>query len=490
VKYRFGLGCLLAAATLAAPAFAGGGYFSGHKGARAAGRGGAFTARADDVSAVTLNPAGLALLEGTTLQASNRFSYNAHFFTRAPTLDWGKAVGGVAPSVGFATVKNEVPWQALDPFIGAVTNLGLEDWAFALAIFAPPGIGRQQFPVDGGQRYMMVSREAIILSYSASAAYRPSETFALGATFSWIAVPKLDYQLVIDGMPSPRAANPVSSDLDMLATVSGSDTFTPNATLGAWFRPVSFLELGVSAQVIPARIETNSTLTLDPLSPGISDSDVRLLRNNVPANDVVLSLPLPLTARAGVRYRHLEGAREVFDVELDVVYETWSKVDKFTLNTNGLVANVVGNRVDIGSIEVDKAWQDTVSVHLGSDYSLVPDTFTLRGGLFYESAVAAPEYANVDFVSGQQLGGGLGFSLFAAGLEVALAYEFRQQLTNRIAEADARVYQEVPASPCQAPYTDPNLCHPAYLGQPSPAVNAGTYDAYSHMATLEVLYRF
>src|SRR5690606_20671911 len=300
-------------------------------------------------------------------------------------------------SVGFATVKNEVPWQALDPFIGAVTNLGLEDWAFALAIFAPPGIGRQEFPVDGGQRYMMVSREAIILSYSASAAYRPSETFALGATFSWIAVPKLDYQLVIDGMPSPATANPVSSYLDMLATVSGSDMFTPNATIGAWFRPTPSLELGASAQVIPARIETQSTLKLEPLSSDLGSANVRLLRNNAPADDVTLSLALPLTARAGVRYRHLEGAREVFDVELDVVYETWSRVDKFTLNTNGLVANVVGNRVDIGSIEVDKAWQDTVSVHLGSDYSLVPDTFTLRGGLFYESAVAAPEYANVDF---------------------------------------------------------------------------------------------
>jgi hypothetical protein len=52
------------------------------------------------------------------------------------------------------------------------------------------------------------------------------------------------------------------------------------------------------------------------------------------------------------------------------------------------------------------------------------------------------------------------------------------------------VFQEVPASSCVAPYTDPAFCHPALIGQPSPKVNAGTYDAHSHVASLDLIYRF
>ena len=86
-------------------AHATGGYYSGNKGARASGRAGAFTARADDLTAVTYNPAGVGRLDGWVLQVGNRFSYNAHAYRRAPTLDWG--ADGVPPYVEFDTVEND-----------------------------------------------------------------------------------------------------------------------------------------------------------------------------------------------------------------------------------------------------------------------------------------------------------------------------------------------------------------------------------------------
>src|SRR5687767_13667329 len=185
------------------------GYFSGTQGARASGRGGAFAAKADDLSAVALNPAELSHAGGTLIHLGNRFSYNAHSFTRAGTLDWGQLDEGVPPHVEFATVTNQKPWQLLDPLLGVASSLGLEDWSFALAAYAPAGVGRQEFPVTGGQRYMMVSREALILNYTASGAWKYGDMFGLGASLQWIHAPRIRYALVIDANLFPGEANPV-----------------------------------------------------------------------------------------------------------------------------------------------------------------------------------------------------------------------------------------------------------------------------------------
>lgn len=478
---------LLALGTLCGSAQAGG-YFDGATGARAAGRAGAFTARADDLSAVAFNPAGLGHIDGTLIQIGNRFSHNAYSYQRAPTLDWGNPEDGIPRYTEFSQVHNRKPWQLLDPILGVASHLGLADWTFALAAFAPAGVAQEDFPVGGGQRYMMVNREAIILNYSASVAWRFRQLFGLGASLQWIAVPKLKYALVIDGSPYPATGNAVASELDMLATTEGADYFTLNAVLGGWYRPVPFLELGLSGQVVPSSMTTDSTLSVKAVNPGLV-GDVELTRKGQPADDVRINFPMPLTFRAGVRYRGLENDAERFDLELDATYETWSRVKRFEVESNGLVATYQGQIVPIGRILIEKQWRDTVTLALGGDYKLVPGLFTARGGAYYETAVAKDAYANVDFAGGRFLGLALGGSLFRGGFELALAYQYRYQPKVSVSERDARFYQAVPGSPCQSPYTG-SQCHPAYQGQPAPAVNAGSYRAEQHVASLDVLYRF
>jgi long-chain fatty acid transport protein len=490
MKHLAALATLLGSAFMATAAFAEGGYYAGTMGARASGRGGAFTARADDLSAVSFNPAGLAKLDATLIQLGNESSYNTYTFTRAEALDYGNPdpQTGAPPLVVFDKVKNSQPWQILDPMVGAASKLGLKNWGFGLAAFAPPGISKEEYPLGGGQRYMMVGREAIILAYAASAAWKYQDIFGVGATAEWIHVPRLNYSLVIDGSVFARAANPVSSSLDMLATMKGSSTFTFNAILGAWYRPMPFLEFGLSGQVVPTSVVTHSTLSVTPLGSAVAS--VGLTRDGSPANDVTLTLPLPMLFRSGVRYRHLAGAREIYDLELDVEYETWSRVKNFTIDTHGLQANVPGQApINIDRIVIDKHWRDTVAVKLGGDYAVMPDRLTLRAGGYYETAVADPAYANVDFPGGPQVGGALGASIFHKRFELAVAYQLRVQTNVSTSEANARVYQQVPSSACQAPYTDAVSCNPNFLGQPSPAINAGTYNASSHFVAINVLYR-
>jgi long-chain fatty acid transport protein len=476
------------AATLAPSSALAEGYYSGYKGAHAAGRGGAFVAKADDISAAHFNPAAFAWQKGTRIQLGNRFSYNHWAYQRAPTEDWGNPnPDGTAPIVFFDKTTNGAPVQALEPMLGVSTDFGLDDWGFALSASAPPGIGKMEFPENGGGRYMMVDRQSQIITYSASVAWKLRELFGLGVSFQWIAVPKLDYSLVVDGDPLAQSANPVSSTYDLLADVSGKDMFTFNAILGAWLRPAPNWEIGLSGQVIPSQIKTSSELTIETL--GLPE-DIVLRRLGEEANDVSLTLPLPMTARLGVRYYQKDDDGEIFDIEFDVGYETWSRVKTFDLDTDNLTAFYGDEDIDLGTIVIDKQWKNTINLHLGGDLRVIPNKLTLRAGTFFESAVANPDYSHIDFVSGMQLGGALGASLYFDKLEIALAYGFRGQPQLNLAEADAKVYQQRPASDCLPPYTDPAQCNEHYLGQPGPAVNAGSYGAYSHSLSVDLAYRF
>jgi hypothetical protein len=296
--------------------------------------------------------------------------------------------------------------------------------------------------------------------------------------------------LIINANPFIGGANPVSSNLDMQATLNGSAAFAMNTVVGAWYRPVPSLELGVAGQVVPTQIRAKSSLDITPVSSSTGDR-VELTRDGSPANDVTVVIPLPLMARAGIRYRYLgPDDRELFDVELDVVYETWSRVNHFTVETNALNARFQGQSSTLEDILVAKQWKDTTGVHLGGDYALLPSLLTVSGGAFYQTALADASYANVDFATGAQWGGSLGALLRWQGHEIGVAYEYRRQVPLALSEGDSRVYQTAPLSQCKAPYTDKAKCSKYYLGIPGPPVNAGTYRSITHLFVLDWLFRF
>ena len=484
---RSSVALLLALGFAAHRARAEGGYFVGAKGARASGRAGAYTVKADDLTAVVYNPAGLVRHGGNELTLGNRFAYHGQSFRREPTLDWGNTEDGVPPYVQFAQVDNQAPWQLLEPLVAVASDLGLPGVRLALSAMAPPGQAEQRFEQGGAQRYLMVSRKSQWINYAVSGAFGSADEFGLGVSLVWIQLRKLEYQLVIDGNTLGGQAHPVASELDMLTKISGSDPFTFNAVVGGWYRPLPYLEVGVSAQVVPATLKSQSHLSVQPLA---IDSEVELERNGEKANDVSVELPLPLTARAGVRFLGLEQGRELFDIEVDLVYETWSRVERFEVATRGLTATLRGQSLSLDEIAIEKHWQDTLALHVGGDYQVVPERLSLRAGAMLASALAGPAYAHVDFPSAPRLGAGLGASVFLPrGVELALGYEVQRQASTRVSEGKARVYQIAPGSGCQPPY-DSTACHPAYLGRPAPAVNAGSYRALSHMASLDVSYRF
>lgn len=460
------LGAITATATVFAPGeAAAGGYYVGPIGGKAVGRAGAFTARADDLSAVYYNPAGLTKMDGFHIQLDNKLSYNSFEFQRQPILD---ATGMVTTT--FEPVQSETTFQPLTPLLGV--GYGLGEWAFALVAYAGSGVSNMDFPEDGSQRYMMVSREGLFVNYALNVAWRPIPKLSIGAGLQVVTVPSLTYQLVINGGPGGFGGNnPVANDMDIMATVEGTDPFTLNAMVGLWYQVSPAFELGLAGQVLPSKIEAEGPISLNAVN---FPDPVTTFRGVDPADDVTLTLPLPLTARLGARYinRRADGS-ELFDVELDLTYETLSDVERFTMDSNGLVAEFQSNEIEIGVIQVEKQWKDTIGAALGGDFNVIQESLTLRAGAYWESATSAPEYTNVDFITGQHLGGTLGASLLFGDLSVALAYEFRYQPEVTTTTAEGRVYQVAPLQP------DSQL-----------TVNGGSYRAHSHSAAIGVAYRF
>lgn len=479
---------------LASPPAHAAGFYAGPIGTKAVGRGGAFVARADDLSAAFYNPAGLAKRTGPLqLQVENKTSYSSLTFGRDPTHE-GPTES--SPLVDFEVSENQRRWRPWGPLVGVASNLGLRDFTFALMSFTPSGAANTEFPLEGGQKYLLVKRDVLVVNTSLSAAFRLRPNVAIGISAQAVSVPSINYQLIIDNTPGTGVSvyNPVSSALDMMTTLRASDPFTLNLTAGLWARPDEHLELGLSAQVLPANIDARGTLGVVPvfpatvellggLRPPVSAEDaVQLSRDGQPANDIRLKLPLPLTFRAGARFvdPRADGS-ERFDVEVNATYETWSRVDAFTMYGDNLEARFVAiaaTPIPLDRISVPKHWQDSLTVAVGSDISPEGLPLTVRGGAYYETPVTPKPYAHVDFPGGAHLGAAIGLTLPLGPVALNVAYERRQMLSFHVSESEGEVRQ-----------LKPNLgANPLPAASP-PVVNAGTYTYGSHNLALGLEWR-
>ncbi|MFA6033408.1 MAG: outer membrane protein transport protein, partial [Myxococcota bacterium] len=176
-----------------------GGFYVGDQGAFATGRAGAFTARADDLSAIYYNPAGLASLRGTRIYLSYRLAYTDMEYIRARTLDWSDAIHGVPRLVEFEPVTLENPVFPLGLMFAISSDFGLDNFTFAAGVFGPPAIGASNFPENGPQKYMMVSKDVILLYYTASAAWKYRDVFGIGLSLQLAHVPSMSFEMVVDG---------------------------------------------------------------------------------------------------------------------------------------------------------------------------------------------------------------------------------------------------------------------------------------------------
>jgi long-chain fatty acid transport protein len=394
-------------------------------------RGGAFTAKADDPSAIVYNVAGLAKLRGTHVLIDANFCMLSSSLARSGTypddtyLD--ATVGQVTmPWSGrpFPKVDNQVGVFPL-PLGAVATDFGLRlPLTFAFGAYGPSSVGQRGFPeqvtirdaagnaitAPAPQRFELLDEDVFIVYPTFAVAWQPLPWLYLGGAFQWGIAHLAQHVYAMGWINNPNLCRTGEAYACQLrAGVDLWDTFTPTGLVAALARPAPHVEVGASVRLpFDANLAGDAELAVPASLGGIA----------INATGAKFTVKMPLIARFGGRYFFGPREDERGDVELDVTYETWSRIDTF----------VIDFATDLGTLTVAAPhnYRDTVSVRLGGAYNLKVrrGRLPLRAGFFYDGAAAPNDWSRLDFDAFTRFGftGGAGYTLKGVTLNAALAF--------------------------------------------------------------------
>lgn len=417
-------------------------------GAVAIGRGAAFTARADNLSAFYYNPAGLTKSKGhNVLLGANIANVSIEYLrlgeSKPVTLPNGTRVYNpdkdyywfndprYMQTVDYITEENQNP---IGPVPMLIYNWGdafrVEGLALSLGLITPSSFGMPKYPEVGAQRYVLQEANQLIVYPGIGVAYAVNRYIQIGATFLFgIADIKMKRAVRLEAHTAPADEFLSEEETynenwgqDIGFDIHVRDVFMPTASFGVMSNPLDWLELGVTVR-LPVYIRAKGKVT--GFEPPAESPDIYLKSGH---DDLSLNLLLPLTLRAGARYIH-----RYFDIEVDFVWEQWSSLQTVKLSTNAQAINPDpdGNReydqllVFPEENEVPMHFRDSYSVRLGGDYIVWPNHIELRAGGYFQSSAYPKNYDTFSLFApwGEQYGVGGGLTWHASKyIDVNLSY--------------------------------------------------------------------
>lgn len=331
--------------------FAGGFQLNQH-GAKASGMSGAFTAVANDPSAVYWNPAGLSYIKGT------HFMLSSHFVSPSSSFR------GISPNVEeFKVVKRT--FYPSNLFASHYIN---EDFAAGIGFTVPFGLGTK-WEDNWVGKYLALETELQIFTLTPTLSYKITDNLSLGAGFVF------SFANVKLKQKTPQT--PFVGD----ATISldGKDKSAFGFSFGLMFKPTEQLTLGASFQ---------SGIDYDFSGSAKTDGAKQLLdAKRLPMGDVIAKLKTPFNLAFGAAYQ----VTEDWLVSTDFQYVGWSSYDT-------LKADFVDPAYpDINS---PRLYHNSFVIRFGTDYKLTED-LSVRGGFYFdkkpvEDDMVAPSLPETD----------------------------------------------------------------------------------------------
>jgi long-chain fatty acid transport protein len=407
-------------------------------GAQPLSRGGTFAAKADDLTAIDYNVAGLALLRGTHLQISTNFIMPTADFTRAGTYMTAGAAYDGAPYPKVSNSAGVFP----APMLLASSDFGLRRITFFAGAYGPSGVGHLSFPqtvevggatAPGPSRYDLTKKDLLVFFPTTAVAYRITDKLSVGAAFHWVyAHIEFDQTAYLPaatcgtGQENPRC--------DLLAHLKATEPFAPSGSVGILYSPTPNWAFGANVH-LQTSIDATGTLTVDtaadaPIRPTYDPG-----RNDA---DLELTTTLPTIVKAGGRYIFRSGAEERADIELDFTWENWSVADSLAIKIKHITPEP--------SRPLSKAhgFGDTYSVRLGGAYNWDTRTGMLsaRGGVLYDSASSPDAWTHLDFLAWDHIGvaGGAGWRYRDFTVDAGAAYLYmpkKEVSTSSVRQTDA-----------------------------------------------------
>ena len=308
------------------------GFLLPNQDATAIGRGNAFTATADNPSAIYYNPAGISQLPGLNIQLGelNYLGINTYYHSTA----------GYDTTTYFHIIPVPQMYLTYGP-----TNLPL---SFGLGIYSPFGLG-VDWPANSGIRSLAIQSKLNYLTVN------PVISWQIVKSLSVAVGPAINYAQI----EFNRGLFTPSDYYDF-----NGDGFSYGLTAGAMWRPLHELSFGANYR-LASTTDFKGSSTYTPMPGAPSES------SGTSAN-----VPFPQTVTLGVSYR----PTPKWNLEVDVDYINWSPLQTVTLS---------GTRNLFGiDLPLNLGWHDSWQYKFGVTRYLDNGWF-VSAGYFYSSDTAS-----------------------------------------------------------------------------------------------------
>ncbi len=309
-------------------------------GAKAMGMGFAFTAQANDPSAIYFNPAGLTQLEGQNVMAGATYINEKG----------GQFTGSTPISAGPDETQKTLEFVVPNAYWTMKTS---PNFAIGAGIFSPFGLGQEY-----NDRNTSIFRNQITkidlktLVFNPTIAWKVNDVLSLGAgiDFMW-GQARLDKTPIVPGLGTFKV------HLEGDGTAWGYN-------FGLLLKPANDLKVGFNFR--------------SPFVLEIKDGDVTAYDNTFGLNAIGVpgsskasaTIRMPATAALGAAYTFLER----FTVEVDADFTFWSTFSSLPIVNHNSAAL---------SSDTPKRWRDVVAIRVGGEYR-VTDPLALRLGFAYD----------------------------------------------------------------------------------------------------------
>ena len=320
-------------------------------GARALGMGGAFTAQADDPSAIFFNAAGIADLEGTRLYGG------------VSTIFTGTSFAGVDPDPGYGAI-GETGTMVFPPINAYVTWQFRDRLTAGFGIFNAYGLGQYwndeaTFP----GRHISYHVDLKTFYFNPTIAWRAHDKIAIGGGVQAV------YTMINLRQYSQRL-DPNGSGMLDVATVDleGTSGLDWGGNLGVLAGPFSGFTIGAAYRSkVEANVTGDGTFTQVPSGSPQFDAVVSTLLPQNQGIETTVNLPWLLSIGGAYHFK------EKWTVEVDFNYIGWSVFQELEFRFED---------PDLYTVRPQN-YENVLSIRSGLQYELTAE-WDLRGGYYYD----------------------------------------------------------------------------------------------------------
>ena len=359
--------------------FAGGFQLNEH-GARAMGLGGAFTAVADDPSAIYFNGAGLLQLSGW------------NFMVGTALIEPNSEFRGVYPAV---TEYNTVKQTFTIPSIYASYKIN-KYWAVGIGLNVPFGLGTE-WPAGWPGKYLALKTDVKVYTITPTVAWAMDDaSFSFGFVYSFANVN------ITQNIPQAPFTG------DAFTTLNGKDNAGLGLNLGFMYKAFKEFTIGLSLHTAIDYKFTGTAVTT-----GASQ-----LANSLPYGNITADLTTPFNMTIGLAYDLLPKLK----LSADFQYVGWSNYDTLIINFD---------HNTFPRIASPRLYNDSYIIRFGAEYK-VNHSLAFEGGIYFDKNPVKSEWLNPELPDADRLGFSAGINYkITRGLTIGASYLFirSKQLT-------------------------------------------------------------